>query len=355
MSTTTATNLTGFETRCPNCAAAISYNPEDVIITCEYCGTIVNQKGETIPNHYMLQNTLTDQELVSMIQKWLPSHSRIKKDLIAISSVRPMLIPYWAIQVKADTHYIGYLVATDYREEQRTRTVTDAKGNSHQETYTEQIPVTVYRPVDKEIHENDRRVLLSRQGALFFGQDKIEEVLNQEINEAKPFDIEMVKNTAKEVKFLSGEIEESDARELISSKTRADHRSEAHKNTTELFDCRTAVSLGEAYFVHYPFWLVEYTYEGKSYRVSFDGYKKEIVKGETPVTSFTRIVNFVLTLVAAVIGSGVLIFVDLNYSTMNTNPNNVYFFAALIPGIIFYAIAVFFYSRVYKISGLKNI
>lgn len=352
MSTTTA-NLTGFETRCPNCAASISYNPEDVIITCEYCGAIANQKGESIPNHYMLPNNISSDDLISMIQKWLPSHSRIKKNEIALSSVRPLLIPYWAIQVNAQSHYIGYIRATDYREEQRTRTVTDNNGNSHQETYTEQVPVTVYRPVENDINENRRRILLSRQGALFFGQKDLEKILDREISQAKPFDLEMVKNLGKEVKFLAGEIEDDDAREIIATFVKSDHRAQAHKATTELFDCRTNVQMGDSYFVHYPFWLVEYTYEGKSYRVAFDGFQKEILKGETPVTSFTRVINLIMTFLASGIATIALFFIDFEHTKLFSG-NTSYFMVSAVIGIVFFIASVFFYSKVFKIAGVKS-
>lgn len=349
----TATNLTGFETRCPNCAASISYNPEDVIITCEFCGVIVNQKGESIPNHYMLPNNLKSDDLISMIQNWLPAHSRIKKNIIALSSVRPLLIPYWAIQVKAHSNFVGYIRATDYREEQRTRTVRNNDGSTSQQTYTERIPVTVYRPVEKEINENRRRVLLSRQGALFFGQKNLEKVLDTEIAQAKEFDIEMVKELGKEVKFLSGEIEDSDAREIISSTVKADHRAQAHKDTTELFDCRTQVWLEDSYFVHYPFWLIEYTYEGKSYRVAFDGYKKEILKGETPVTSFTRVINFISTVVIAGLASVILVILDFEHAATAIS-KNIYLGGAVVIGIVGYLVSIYLYSRVFMVTGVKN-
>lgn len=353
MSTTTTNTLTGFETRCPNCAAAISFNPEDVIITCDYCGSIVNQKGETIPNHFMLPNNMSSDDIIPMIQKWLPARSRIKKDSIVLSSVRPLLIPYWAIQVSAQSHFSGYERGTDYREERRTRRVTDANGKTRTETYTVQIPVPVYRPIERDINENRRRVLLSRQGALFFGQVNLEKVLDQEIEKAQPFNIDMVKDLGKEVKFLSGEIEESDAREIVVSTVRADHRAQAHKATTELFDCRTQVNLGEAYFVHYPFWLVEFTYEGKSYRVAFDGFQKVILKGETPITSFTRVLNFSLTIISALIGSLVLFYMDYQYSA-STSSNGTYIWGSVIIGILFYVLSVFFYSRFYRITGIKT-
>ena len=348
-----AQTMTGLETRCPNCSASISFNPEDVIITCEYCGSIVNQKGESIPNHYMLPNNLNSDQVLPMIKKWLPSTSKINKEVITIASINPQLIPYWAVGVQAKSFYSGYVTATDYREVRKTRTVKNSDGSTRTEEYTDRIPVTVYRPVENQINENSRRVLLSRQGALFFGQVNLEDVLNSEIDQAKEFNIEMVKTLGKDVKFLSGEIEESDAKEMIISKVRTDHRNQAHKATTELFDCRTKVELGESYFVHYPFWIVEYNYEGKSYRVAFDGYKNQILKGETPITSFTRMINFALTIVFTIIGSLTLGYVDLQNGVQISSSQ--YPWIAVIIGIIFFVPSLFFYSKVFKITGIKTI
>ena len=350
MSTIT-TKQTGLETRCPNCSAAVPFNPEDIIITCEYCGIIVTQKGEVVPNHFLLPNQLQQDELIEMIKSWLPSMSRIKKQDIGLASVRPMLIPYWAVRVKAQTHYVGYRRATDYREERRTRTVRDANGKEHQESYTEQIPVTVYQPVDAQINEDDRRVLLSRQGALFYGQYSVEEVLKKELPQAQKFELQTVSNMGKEVKFLSGEIGDSEAREMIMSQVRADHRAKAHSATTELFDCRTQVNTEDSYFIHYPFWLIEYTYQGKTYRIAMDGYKKNVLKGEVPVTLFARIISFILTLLVLGFGTLIVDLVDLQYGTGKTTSFPIITFIA---GIVLFGLGIFFYARVYKIEGEKT-
>ena len=351
MSTTTTT-LTGFETRCSNCAASLSFNPEDVIITCEYCGSITDQKGESVPNHFMLPNNISSDELLTTIIKWLPSGSRIKKNMISLVSVQPMLIPYWGIHVDATSNYSGYKTATEYREERRTRQVRTSDGGTKTETYTERIPVTVYIPIESSFNENRRRVILSRQGALFYGQEQIESVIDREIAQAKPFNLDMVKELGKEVKFLSGEIELSDARELVTSQVRADHRQQAKNATTELFDCRTKVQTGDAYFIHYPFWSVEYMYEGKSFRVAIDGFTKQILKGETPVTIFARFFNLILTLFLLTIGSLSLFYYD--FTSMNNDQNEPIIIVAGIVAFIAYIWSLFAYSKVYKISGEKR-
>ncbi|UJG44672.1 MAG: hypothetical protein K9W46_05700 [Candidatus Heimdallarchaeum endolithica] len=279
--------------KCKICGAPIDINPEDAIYNCNSCGQAFTADGKTFENHYFFPNSLNKDKVHEIVGRFIKKNSFLRGiKNYSIKSIKPMLLPFWIVRTRSNTHFLGYL---KYSE---TRTRTSGKSTTSES-------VTVYRPIEEDINEDRTDVILARRATVIFGYKKVKKLIERNIENMVHFDINLLKDKEHEFQYLSTEFSDIDANQLIKTKIFDEHRRKAEKKCTKVFDCYTQITFLGTFFTHFPVWLVEYDFKGETYRVVINGNNGEIIKGEIPVTKLFRIINFSLSIL--MIAFGILI------------------------------------------------
>ncbi len=273
--------------QCPHCNAPMDVNPEDAIFNCVSCGQAILADGSLFDNHYILRNTLNQKKIHDIVKEFIRKKGFMRGIKgYKITNITPSLMPFWVVTTDAYTHFVGYLRYT----ETRTRTVGSGKNRR---TVTEH--VTVYRPIDREIREKRADVLLGRRGSSIFGYERVKDIVRAEFTNAVQFNHDQLQADEKEFNYLSSEINIDAANQLGKTHVFDNHRAQAEKACTKVFDCATQLTFEGTYFVHAPVWQIEYEFKGETYRMAILGSSGRVIIGELPVTTTFRIIFLSLT------------------------------------------------------------
>ncbi len=283
--------------QCPHCNAPLDVNPEDAIFNCVSCGQAVLADGSKFDNHYILRNTLNQKKIHHIVKEFIRKKGFMRGIKgYKITNITPTLMPFWVVTSDAYTHFVGYLRYT----ETRTRTVGTGKNRR---TVTES--VTVYRPIDREIREKRADVLLGRRGSSIYGYDRVKDIVRAEFSNAVQFNHDHLLADEKEFNYLSSEIDLDAANQLGKTIVFDNHRAQAERACTKVFDCATQLTYSGTYFLHAPVWQIEFEFKRETYRIAILGSSGKIIIGELPVTTIFRIIFLSLT-VLILGGAGVL-------------------------------------------------
>lgn len=291
--------------KCPYCSAPLDVNPEDAVFNCVNCGQAILADGSLFKDHYVLENTLTDDKVQEILKKFIKSKGFLRGiKNFKIAKLMPMWLPFWAVISDAYTHFVGY---ERYTETETYTTGTGKNRTTHTRTYT------LYRPIDREIREERVDVILGRYGTSIFGYEQAKEYLSRNFVKAVPFQPKEIKKGSK-FTYLSTEMNQHGAEQLVKTIIFDEHRARAEKACTKVLDCATQVSIKGAYFVHMPVWEIEYEFQHQTYRVAISGFTGEVLIGELPVTLSYRIFFAGVTL--ALFTGGLLIHIFANMSVI---------------------------------------
>ncbi|MHA1960057.1 MAG: hypothetical protein ACW99U_07490 [Candidatus Thorarchaeota archaeon] len=269
--------------KCPVCNGNVKTGPDDMVITCTYCGSISTVEGAAIRDHIM-EDAVDSDEREKGFRKFLDENKGFNKSLPVKAQVvenRLIYVPVWTAKVKADSWYKGY--KTVQVPVQKTRRVRDSEGNYRTETYTDYEPG--YVPVQDEIHTDTDEKLLARKGARFYGlEDYMDEV---DLADTEPWSWEKIKDL--EPAVLNAEIGSEEFEKAVHGRVADRHRSQAKSGLTELFDCRTDTSVRGTTYLQAPFSLIRYKFQGDLYKCAIDGHTGRAVLGEIPITTGQRV------------------------------------------------------------------
>ena len=289
--------------KCPVCNGNVRTGPDDVVITCTYCGGTTTIEGKAIGDHLM-EDAVDAEEREEGFRKFLDKNKGMNKSLVTASRIaenRLIYVPIWTSKVKADSWYKGY--KTVQVPVEKTRTVTDSEGNSRTETYTDY--ETGYVPVQDEIHTDTDERLLARKGAKFYG---LEEYLEKiDLKNTEPYNFEKIKDL--EPIMLNAEIGMEESEKAVHSRVADRHRAQANGALTELFDCRTTTNVRGTTYLQVPFALIRYKFQGDLYKCAIDGHTGKVVFGEIPITRGQRIMYTMMGLIGTLLaGVGAEVF-----------------------------------------------
>jgi len=323
--------------KCPVCNGNVTIGPDDVVITCTYCGSTTTIEGKAIGSHLMETAMDADSRLQGF-QNFLDKNKGMNKGLVKSAQVvenQLIYVPVWTAKVKADSYYKGY--KTVQVPVQKTRTVRDSEGNTRTETYTDY--ETGYVPVQSELHTDTSEPLLARKGARFYG---IEDYLNT-CNPEKgvPYDFEKIKDL--NPTMLNAEIGQEEFEKTIHGRVADNHRAQAKSGLTELFDCRTTTNVRDTTYMQAPFSLIRYKFQGDLYKAAIDGHSGKVVLGEIPITRGQRIMWTLLGLIGIIISG---IGGELSYLQMMATEVDPLFLGIGIVMAIFGVAMTFFGFRV---------
>ena len=281
--------------KCSVCNGNVKTGPDDVVITCTYCGSTVTIEGKDIGDHLM-ESAVYPEERIEKFQSFLDKNKGLNKGLVKGVQVvenRLIYVPVWTAKVKADTWYKGY--KTVQVPVQRQETYRDSDGNTQTRTVTEY--ETGYVPVQDEIHTDTDEPMLARKGARFYGlEDYLEKI---DLKRAEPYDFSKIKDM--EPVILNAEIGNEEYEMAIHGKVSDRHRSQASSGLAELFDCRTTTNIRGTTYLQTPFSLIRYKFQGDLYKAALDGHTGKVVLGEIPITMGQRILWTLVGLIGVIL------------------------------------------------------
>lgn len=281
--------------KCPVCNGNVKTGPDDVVITCTYCGSTSTIDGKAVGDHLM-EPAVDADERIRGFQSFLDKNKGMNKSLVRNAQVvenRLIFVPIWTAKVKADSYYKGY--KTVQVPVQKTRTVRDSDGKTRTETYTDY--ETGYVPVQSELHTDTDEPMLARKGARFYG---LEDYLRTiKLEKTIPYNFEKIKDL--EPTILNAEIGKDEYEITAHGRVADNHRAQAASGLTELFDCRTTTSVRGTTYLQAPFSLVRYKFQGDLYKAAVDGHSGKIVMGEIPIARGQRIIWTLLGLVGIIL------------------------------------------------------
>jgi transcription elongation factor Elf1 len=269
--------------KCPVCNGNVRTGPDDVVITCSYCGSTTTIDGKAIGGHLM-ETAKDTNERVDVFRKFLDKNKGMNKSLVKSAEVVEntlIYVPVWTAKVKADSWYKGY--RTVQVPVQKTRTVRDPKtGSTRTETYTDH--ETGYEPVQNEIHTDTDERLLARKGARFYGLEQYLDTIDMKNTE--PYNFEKIKDL--QPIMLNAEIGQEEFEKAVNGRVADKHRSQAKSGLTELFDCRTTSGVRDTTYLQTPFGFIRYKFQGDLFKCGIDAHSGKVVLGEIPITKGQR-------------------------------------------------------------------
>ncbi|MHA1110851.1 MAG: hypothetical protein ACTSRE_07085 [Promethearchaeota archaeon] len=242
--------------------------------------------------------TKTHKEVRSNVEQFLRDQ-KVDMSLVSIEEVKSIYIPFWIVPFKSHTEYYGVERGSVTRYRTRTRTVRDSEGKTRTETYQEAYQVTVYRPVESQFNRTGRHSILARKHAVFYGFHEF--IASLSIKNMVDFDFELTKKDNCE--FINAEIEGHEAQMQTYGAIENQNRSKAGSGLHRLVRCDSDVDVGDPLYVHAPLWLVRYSFNDKDYKVAIAGDSGKVLKGEIPISTKKRIINYALAIVMLLAGA----------------------------------------------------
>ena len=266
---------------CPNCGAPLRYDPEEIIVTCPYCGFTINVTGEPIKRHSMLPLLVSGADALRIAKDYVAKGiftTRGMAERAEWSEFRLYWVPVWLYTVNVRGYVVGRraLVATKDTKAQILQEVGLSVLSSMIGGMFGRTGRAVERGLERareertEISETLDVPVVARKSAMFQlepGKWKV------------PIDKKQPYTKAVEGEVLGVEIGEEAAREKARSEALAIIRS---RYTTVLQFEVDAQVLGEGELMHVPFWFIKYTMGGKEYAVVVDACSGQVVAGQRP-------------------------------------------------------------------------
>jgi hypothetical protein len=294
----TESNLTK---ACTTCGAILKLSPENIVITCEYCGETYDVNFTKVAGHKMIP-TKSQKVVRANVLEFLKKN-RTDINSISIDEVKANYIPYWIVPFKSHTEYYGVQRGSVTRYRTKTRTVTDSNGNKRTETYQEAYQVTIWREKNGNFSRNGNQNIIARKHTAFYGFSEFNSTLF--LDNVVDFDYKKVKDANSE--FINAEVESHEAQMEAYGDIENKNRSMAASGLYKLVRCDSEITVQTPLYVHAPLWLIRYRLDDKVYKVSVAGDSGKVVKGEVPITKKQRIINYVLgtvlILVSALLGN----------------------------------------------------
>jgi hypothetical protein len=326
--------------KCPTCGASIAVSPEDLVITCKFCGETMEAGGKKIPNHQMLPSQERS-AIQANIQDFLKKN-KIKEGA-SIEEVKASYVPWWLVPFASQTHYFGVLNGTVTR--QKTETYKDSEGKTRTRTVNYTVPV--YKPEEGDFSRNGRENVIARKHTVFYGFDKFASTIFLE--NIVPFDYQKVKKH--DAEFINAEVDAHEAQQDAYGRVENENRAIAASKVSKLVRCDSKVTLQYPTYVHAPLWTARYKFQGKVYKVSAAGDSGKVVKGEVPLTLGRRMVNLVLGLVIMTIGG---IVAQLGYQQGSTLTDGEMWYVLTIIGLVVMAISFMCTSTAFRMQLEKS-
>ena len=286
--------------KCKNCGAPIPYVAGENVLHCSYCGSTnmiaALDNIVKVEEHFIIPNNLNSASAQQHCRKWMGEGFFKAADLpqkAGFSQIQAVYLPFWVVNVQADTHWSGM--------SRHTRTV--GYGNSRRiEVY--------YEPENGSFSDKIGWVVYARASLNeFYGLAALNPgasattadwggfALDLGLGSRKSQGIDLTTgkkpftaDTAKDIKILNGQITQDQANDRSRAQILNYHRDKAASKVDKLMDCDTNIQIGRTELIYAPLWFVEYMYKGKKYHILLEGHQGRIITGEAPVGKWDKVV-----------------------------------------------------------------
>ncbi len=307
--------------RCKSCNAPYPLGADDVIATCPYCGFTFTIDGAELTDHLIVPNKMDAEQVKKTVLDWLSfaaSRSVGKGIVNGIEMEEPILqwIPLFRVKGPTDAYHLGYKTVKEGNKKQLKKIESTNRELS-----------TIWVP--------------ARRHAGTFGINEF--VDNLDSAGTTPFNITQV-----EAPILNAEISEKDASSRAPYIKSERDRKVLQESMEKLLDYRLNMEIEECVYVHVPYWLSRYEYNGGTFRVAFSGNSGSVVLGELPVTKRYRIFKW-LSSIILLVGSA-LLFQILPYLTFAILQGTSDSDAAILPALTAVFAAVMLATSYYEMG-----
>jgi len=264
---------------CIHCAAPLTYDPEEVLVVCNYCGYVNNTTGEEPPRYSMLPIVLNGSQAIETAKNHVAKGIFVTRGMAESAewgSIVLRYIPNWAvtIQLEGDIEGKKALIKTK-----------DTKGQVAQEVAMQAIGGAL--------------------GGLFGGAGKGAGKAiadrTERISVSEAMDVPVVARKATEYQPDAGAYKiplekkepfKKTGEETLNVEMRAQEATEKAKGLAlqELRSRYTFVSrfsvgaypVGEPELIYMPWWFIEYRMGGRSFSVIVDACNGSVIAGQRP-------------------------------------------------------------------------
>ena len=261
---------------CLHCGAPITYNPEEYLIICEYCGFINNPSGEQPPRYSMLPICFAGTKILDIAKNHVAKGIFITKNMVNQAewgSIILRYVPNWVMtmQLRGSLHGDRALIKTKDATAQVAQDfamralggVLSGMGKSSGRT------IQQHQPVTHSINEALDVFVVARRSAAFQPDVGVQKI---PLDKKEPF--QKVSDETLNVELSPVEALEK-ARSLALDDVHARYLSVSNFNVT-------ATPVGDPELIYTPWWFLEYKMGGVSYSLIIDACAGNVIAGKRP-------------------------------------------------------------------------
>src|SRR5512136_3472504 len=263
---------------CLHCGAPVTYNPEEYLIICEYCGFINNPSGEQPPRYSMLPICFAGTKILDIAKNHVAKGIFITKNMVNQAEWGTIIlryVPNWVMTMQLRGSLQGdralikskdakVQVAQDFAMKALGSMLAGAgRGRSAGRT------VQQYRPTTHSINETLDVFVVARRSAVFQPDVGVQKI---PLDKKEAF--QKVSDETLNVELSPTEAVEK-AKGLALEDVRARYLSVSNFNVT-------AIPVGDAELIYTPWWFLEYKMGGVSYSLIVDACVGNVIAGKRP-------------------------------------------------------------------------
>ena len=264
---------------CMHCAAPLTYDPEEVLVICNYCGYVNNTTGEQPPRYSMLPVVVAGSQAMEIAKDHVGKGILVTRGMAERAewgSIILRYVPNWAVTIQLDGNVEGK------RALMKTK---DAKGQVAQEVAMQALGGALGglfggagRGAGKALKDRTERMSVSEAMDVSVVARKAAEFQPDAGAYKIPLDKkEPFRKTGEET--LNVEISDKAAAERAKSLALQELRSRY------TFVSRFSVNanpVGDAELIYSPWWFIEYRMGERSFSVIIDACSGSVIAGQRP-------------------------------------------------------------------------
>ncbi|MEM3673696.1 MAG: hypothetical protein QW468_05710 [Candidatus Bathyarchaeia archaeon] len=264
---------------CIHCGAPLTYNPEEILVICNYCGYVNNTTGEQPPRCSMLPILLTGSQALETAKTHAAKGILVTRGMAERAEWGAIIlryVPNWAVTVQLEGDLEGKKALVKTK---------DAKGQIAQEVAMQALGGAlgsifggVGKGAGKALADRKERVAVSEAMDVFVVARKAAQYQPDVGAYKNPLDRkEPFKKTEEET--LNVEISSQEAKEKAKGLALQELRS--RYTFVSRFNVE-AYPMEETELVYAPWWFIEYRMGGKSFSVIVDACTGSVIAGQRP-------------------------------------------------------------------------
>ncbi|MEM2914017.1 MAG: hypothetical protein QXH91_01255 [Candidatus Bathyarchaeia archaeon] len=264
---------------CLHCSAPLTYDPEEVLVVCNYCGFVNNTTGEQPPRYSMLPIVLSGSQAMDIAKDHVAKGILVTKGMAERAewgSIILRYIPNWAVTVQLEGDIEGkkaLIKAKDTKSQVAQEVAMQALGGALGGIFE-----GLGRGAGQAITDRTERVSVSEEIDVFVVARRAAEyqpdpgAYKIPLEKKEPF-----RKTGEET--LNVEVNASEAAERAKGLALQELRSRY------TFVSRFSVGaypVGEPELIYSPWWFIEYRMGGGTFSVIVDACNGSVVAGQRP-------------------------------------------------------------------------